>query len=171
MPLTSKTPRVPQKRKRQKPDNPPRTTLAKRLLYVFIISMVGSSNHDMCSAGKGALARYGKYWYPVRLIFKDGDGWEVKWWRGNDYNERIAPANKVSNEDLCDELWANSYARRQIQVLFPIVILPRMIDPTNSWGNGPMVAKQPQRRIVSLNSAVRPTQTRSKMLYGLTWGP
>ncbi|KAF8134056.1 hypothetical protein K438DRAFT_1997887 [Mycena galopus ATCC 62051] len=72
---------VPQKRKRQKPDNPTKTPLSKRLL-----------------AGKGALARYGKYWYPVRLIFKDGDSWEV------------------STEDLCDELWANSHARRQIQL-------------------------------------------------------
>ncbi|KAJ6461966.1 hypothetical protein DFH09DRAFT_1114122 [Mycena vulgaris] len=65
--------------------------------------------------GKDALARFGKFWYPVRLISKDGTNWEVKWWRGNKYEMACAPPNKVSIEDLRDELWADASGRRQIR--------------------------------------------------------
>ncbi|KAJ7608528.1 hypothetical protein DFH06DRAFT_1309175 [Mycena polygramma] len=72
---------APTKRKRKKPDAPSRTKLTNRLL-----------------AGKGALARYGTYWYPVRLIHKHAGVWEV------------------AEGDLVDELWANAGARRAIQL-------------------------------------------------------
>ncbi|KAJ7824375.1 hypothetical protein B0H14DRAFT_2183092, partial [Mycena olivaceomarginata] len=67
-------------------------------------------------SGKGALARYGTYWYPVRLIIKQSDGWLVEWWRGNQFEQQNPPPVKVTEEDLCDELWANATARRQIRL-------------------------------------------------------
>ncbi|KAJ7443390.1 hypothetical protein B0H11DRAFT_1931750 [Mycena galericulata] len=87
----------PQKRVKKQADKPPGISLAKRLL-----------------PGKGALARHGKYWYPVRLLFKEPGGWMVKWWRGNRFIEPQAPPSKVADSDLRDELWANPGARRQI---------------------------------------------------------
>ncbi|KAJ6514135.1 hypothetical protein DFH09DRAFT_1099690 [Mycena vulgaris] len=70
------------------------------------------------SPGKGALARRGAYWYPVRLIFKESDGWIVKWWRGNEYEQdQSPPPLKVAEPDLRDELWANASARRLIRTL------------------------------------------------------
>ncbi|KAJ7658638.1 hypothetical protein DFH06DRAFT_1407053, partial [Mycena polygramma] len=90
---------APTKRKRKKPDAPSRTKLTNRLL-----------------AGKGALARYGTYWYPVRLIHKHAGVWEVKWWRGNQYSQPDSPSNQVAEGDLVDELWANAGARRAIQL-------------------------------------------------------
>ncbi|KAJ7086352.1 hypothetical protein B0H15DRAFT_782057 [Mycena belliarum] len=89
----------PRKRKKKTADTAPRTSLSKRLL-----------------PGKGALARHGTYWYPVRLIFKETDGWVVKWWRGNKFNQEAVPPNKVSETDIRDELWANAFARRQIRL-------------------------------------------------------
>ncbi|KAJ7753231.1 hypothetical protein B0H16DRAFT_1835398 [Mycena metata] len=86
------------KRKKQ-PDNPSRTTLAKRLL-----------------PGKGALARHGTYWYPVRLISQEPDGWWVHWWRGNHFELQPPPSNKVPQIDLRDELWADASARRKIRL-------------------------------------------------------
>ncbi|KAJ7504614.1 hypothetical protein B0H11DRAFT_1709555 [Mycena galericulata] len=68
------------------------------------------------SPGKGALARHGKYWYPVRLLSKEPGGWMVNWWRGNRFIEPQAPPSKVSDSDLRDELWANPGARRQIRL-------------------------------------------------------
>ncbi|KAJ7441031.1 hypothetical protein B0H11DRAFT_2351326 [Mycena galericulata] len=94
----------PQKRVKKQADKPPRTSLAKRLL-----------------PGKGALARHGKYWYPVRLLFKKPGGWMVKWWRGNRFIDPQAPPSKVADSDLRDELWANPGARRQICVSFFIM--------------------------------------------------
>ncbi|KAJ6457808.1 hypothetical protein C8R47DRAFT_1203316 [Mycena vitilis] len=89
----------PKKRKKKQPDNPPRTSLSKRLI-----------------SGKGALARHGEYWYPVRLIVKRSDGWEVQWWRGNQYSEPMPPPSKISDDNLRDELWANADARRKIKL-------------------------------------------------------
>ncbi|KAJ7166933.1 hypothetical protein C8R46DRAFT_899417, partial [Mycena filopes] len=67
-------------------------------------------------AGKGALARHGIYWYPVRLISKASDGWVVSWWRGNQFYLQPPPANTVAETDLRDELWANAAARRQLRL-------------------------------------------------------
>ncbi|KAJ7474341.1 hypothetical protein FB451DRAFT_1467183 [Mycena latifolia] len=89
----------PKKRKKKGPDAPPRTSLSKRL-----------------APGKGALARYGIYWYPVRLILRGPDGWIVQWWRGNRFMSEDPPSNKVPGADLRDELWANPSARRQIRL-------------------------------------------------------
>jgi hypothetical protein len=42
----------------------------------------------------------------------------VEWWRGNQFEQQNPPPVKVTEEDLCDELWANATARRQIRVIF-----------------------------------------------------
>ncbi|PPQ76027.1 hypothetical protein CVT24_006700 [Panaeolus cyanescens] len=71
-------------------------------------------------AGRGALARVGSYFYPVRLIQKVQDGWYVRWWRGNEYPVGIRrPESDVSlvpNTDLLDSLWRDRYQRRQTQL-------------------------------------------------------
>ncbi|KAJ7436921.1 hypothetical protein FB451DRAFT_1061373, partial [Mycena latifolia] len=75
-----------------------------------------SSLHASADAGKGALARHGMYWYPVRLILKEPDGWTVKWWRHNHFHQQTPPPDKVPEPDLRDELWANAPARRRIRL-------------------------------------------------------
>ncbi|KAJ6601491.1 hypothetical protein B0H10DRAFT_1824052 [Mycena sp. CBHHK59/15] len=75
----------------------------------------------MCTRpGKGALARWGDYWYPVRLIQKkDQSSWVVKWWRLSHFpSSGPSPElwTTIEEKDLQDELWADVAARRQIKL-------------------------------------------------------
>ncbi|KAF9032059.1 hypothetical protein BJ165DRAFT_1358081 [Panaeolus papilionaceus] len=71
-------------------------------------------------SGRGALARVGIYFYPVRLIQMVGDGWNVRWWRGNEYSSSVpgppVETSFVSLTDLHDSLWRNRFERRQIRL-------------------------------------------------------
>ncbi|KDR67076.1 hypothetical protein GALMADRAFT_147307 [Galerina marginata CBS 339.88] len=70
-------------------------------------------------AGKGALCRHGKYWYPVRLLQKqEGNTWLVRWWRGCKFGHQGPPQldSSVPEESLVDELWQDQQARRAIQL-------------------------------------------------------
>ncbi|KAG1859034.1 hypothetical protein DFJ58DRAFT_913247 [Suillus subalutaceus] len=80
------------------------------------------------NAGKGALARLGKYWYPVRLIQSYGAAslpatacnrvrWQVVWWRGCKFPSSLgSPPKDVEQGDLVDELWQGQAKRREIRV-------------------------------------------------------
>ncbi|KAH7907135.1 hypothetical protein BJ138DRAFT_1215655, partial [Hygrophoropsis aurantiaca] len=77
-------------------------------------------------AGKGALARHGKYYYPVRLIQRqlltDASGrplpgtWKVAWWYGCKFGNSGKPGDIVDEKDLVDELWHDSKRRREIRL-------------------------------------------------------
>ncbi|KAJ7698840.1 hypothetical protein B0H16DRAFT_1349348, partial [Mycena metata] len=85
----------------------------KPLNYCFETNL---TSFFIFSPGKGALARHGTYWYPVRLISQEPDGWWVRWWRGNHFELQPPPSNKVPQIDLRDELWADASARRKIRL-------------------------------------------------------
>ena len=75
------------------------------------------NSHLVIRAGKGALARHGDYWYPVRLLQRmDGNHWQVARWRGNRYVDIQDAAALVKEEDLVDELQGDFEARRRIRV-------------------------------------------------------
>ncbi|KAG2133699.1 hypothetical protein DEU56DRAFT_888775 [Suillus clintonianus] len=79
-------------------------------------------------AGKGALARLGKYWYPVRLIqsyvaanlhgtARNRVHWRVVWWRGCKFPSSLgSPPGDVEQGDLVDELWQDHAKRREIRL-------------------------------------------------------
>ncbi|PPR02123.1 hypothetical protein CVT24_011345 [Panaeolus cyanescens] len=72
-------------------------------------------------AGRGALARVGVYYYPVRLIQQRDKGWVVRWWRGNSYStssQESVPleVSIVNIQDLSDAQWQNRAARRLIRL-------------------------------------------------------
>ena len=72
----------------------------------------------MISAGKGALAHHGDFWYPVRLLQPiTENSWQVSWWRGNEYGNTAPDFGALVNvANLVDELWADIQGRRQIRV-------------------------------------------------------
>ncbi|KAF9552882.1 hypothetical protein CPC08DRAFT_767975 [Agrocybe pediades] len=71
-------------------------------------------------AGRGALARIGDFWYPVRLIEKSDSCWRVQWWRGNMFEpgvlETPGAASEVNHANLVDSLWMDRSARRKIRL-------------------------------------------------------
>ncbi|KAH7919295.1 hypothetical protein BV22DRAFT_1051142 [Leucogyrophana mollusca] len=76
-------------------------------------------------AGKGALVRIGKYWYPVRLIQhqvnqhgRPQSAWHVKLWRACKFPPGT-PVNHdqvVNEQDIVDELWRDHTGRRAIRL-------------------------------------------------------
>ncbi|KAG0695552.1 hypothetical protein DFH29DRAFT_814065, partial [Suillus ampliporus] len=65
-------------------------------------------------AGKGALARLGKYWYPVQLIQSH---WQVIWWHSCKFPSSIgSPPSDVAQGDLMDELWQDRTKRHKIRL-------------------------------------------------------
>ncbi|KAH6889065.1 hypothetical protein BKA70DRAFT_1541345 [Coprinopsis sp. MPI-PUGE-AT-0042] len=71
--------------------------------------------------GKGALAKYGKYWYPVRLldIVRLGPEvfYQVRWWRYCHFVDNLPPdQDLISIDDLVDELWLDQAGRRSIRL-------------------------------------------------------
>ncbi|KAG1834974.1 hypothetical protein DFJ58DRAFT_750136 [Suillus subalutaceus] len=86
----------------------------------------GSASYasDVCLLTcKGALARLGKYWYPVRLIqsyetaslpatARNRVRWQVIWWRGCKFPSSLGPPpSDVEQGDLVDELWQDQSKR------------------------------------------------------------
>ncbi|KAF9548012.1 hypothetical protein CPC08DRAFT_591108, partial [Agrocybe pediades] len=74
---------------------------------------------DRLRRGRGALARSGSFWYPVRLIHCEGDSWRVRWWRGCESSgTHIVPdsVTSVQLEDIVDSLWTDYKARREIRL-------------------------------------------------------
>ncbi|KAG1793398.1 hypothetical protein EV424DRAFT_1605364 [Suillus variegatus] len=82
--------------------------------------------HTRLIAGKGALARLRKYWYPVRLIqsydtvslpasARNRVRWQVVWWRGCRFPLTLgSPPGDVEQGDLVDELWQDQAKRHEI---------------------------------------------------------
>ena len=71
------------------------------------------------SAGRGALARHGDFWYPVRLIQRVDEDWWVQWWRETYFTSTSVVAGGVSlveSTDIVDSLWLNCASRRTIRV-------------------------------------------------------
>ncbi|KAJ7705174.1 hypothetical protein B0H16DRAFT_1295048 [Mycena metata] len=71
--------------------------------------------------GMGALAKYGKYHYPVRLLLRlpRRQGWRVRFWRGCAYPPDVPPPDPekaVTEDDLVDSLYGNQAARRRIRL-------------------------------------------------------
>jgi hypothetical protein len=75
--------------------------------------------------GRGALARHGDFWYPVRVIhieinqFRKTTQWKVRWWRGNQFaSPGITPdtTTMVPEGDIVDSLWGDRTGRRSIRV-------------------------------------------------------
>ncbi|KAF8075742.1 hypothetical protein FPV67DRAFT_1648897 [Lyophyllum atratum] len=82
---------------------------------------MGRPLKERLRSGRGALARHGDYWYPVRLIQleKDSKSWRVRWWRENIFElEGIVPDSftVVRLEDLVDSLWLDHNERRKIRL-------------------------------------------------------
>ncbi|KAG2335356.1 hypothetical protein BDR05DRAFT_1036091, partial [Suillus weaverae] len=70
--------------------------------------------------GKGALARHGKYWYPVRIKSCRRSGgralFTVKWWRHCSFKPNAQPPGEVAKEDLVDALYGDHKHRRMIRL-------------------------------------------------------
>ncbi|KAF5323682.1 hypothetical protein D9619_012867 [Psilocybe cf. subviscida] len=78
---------------------------------------------DRLRAGKGALAKHGEFWYPVRLIqhLKEEKCWRVKWWRGCKFSTNGIQEGSMSDvpENLIvDSLWRNQDERRKRRLGF-----------------------------------------------------
>ncbi|KAF8956646.1 hypothetical protein BDZ97DRAFT_1925337 [Flammula alnicola] len=72
-------------------------------------------------SGRGALARVGEFWYPVRLIQKVNDGWRVQWWRENKFIMDDGPQTPgafsvVNSTEIVDSLWNDRPGRRAIRL-------------------------------------------------------
>ncbi|KAH9949621.1 hypothetical protein B0H21DRAFT_836748, partial [Amylocystis lapponica] len=105
-------PRLPLRRLSQKPAK----SISARLRCV-----------EIQYAGKGALARHGDFWYPVRLIKlfksvvlplrKEHREWRVVWWRGCSLSgSGPDPDARLQEADLVDELWHDESRRRDIRL-------------------------------------------------------
>ncbi|KAG1853086.1 hypothetical protein F4604DRAFT_1660333 [Suillus subluteus] len=74
----------------------------------------------MIRPGKGALARHGKYWYPVRIKSRQQVGgkalFTVKWWRHCSFKPDTQPPVEVGEEDLVDALYGDCKRRRMIRL-------------------------------------------------------
>lgn len=81
-------------------------------------------------AGKGALAQFGDFWYPVRLIQKQRSSWRVKWWRGCQFNYPDEPSEWIPESQIVDELWGDKRMRRTIRV--SLFVIYNFIDCTYS---------------------------------------
>ncbi|KAH6912506.1 hypothetical protein BKA70DRAFT_1183636 [Coprinopsis sp. MPI-PUGE-AT-0042] len=73
------------------------------------------------TVGKGALAKHGKYWYPVRVldIVQLGPGifYQVRWWRYCHFVDNLPPQQDlISIDELVDELWLDKAGRRLIRL-------------------------------------------------------
>ncbi|KAJ7178694.1 hypothetical protein C8R43DRAFT_842165, partial [Mycena crocata] len=71
------------------------------------------------AVGRGALAKWGKYHYPVRLLQKEKETWRVTFWRGCEFPIGITPPENVQrivNTDLVDSLFGNTERRRLIRL-------------------------------------------------------
>jgi hypothetical protein len=70
--------------------------------------------------GRGALARHGDFWYPIRVVHLEGDGqWRVRWWRECAFSIPglvVDTMSTVPEENIIDCLWNNRLGRRQIRV-------------------------------------------------------
>ncbi|KAF5379467.1 hypothetical protein D9615_006598 [Tricholomella constricta] len=76
---------------------------------------------DRLREGCGALARQGEFWYPVRLIQpqEGGSRWQVRWWRGCNFemNQNVADSfSVVDQRDIVDSLWMDRTERRKIRL-------------------------------------------------------
>ena len=65
--------------------------------------------------GRGALARIGNFWYPIRLIqYKEKEKvWLVRWWRGCSFEAPeslalVGSITAVSESDIVDSLMGRS---------------------------------------------------------------
>ncbi|KAG1896719.1 uncharacterized protein F5891DRAFT_900896, partial [Suillus fuscotomentosus] len=69
-------------------------------------------------AGKGALARHDKFWYPVRLIQFHGetDAWKVWWWHECRFpaDRPLDPQVVVQTRNMVNELWQDRARRHAI---------------------------------------------------------
>lgn len=84
------------------------------------------------SVGKGALARVGEFYYPVRLLLrfpppdKKGEAhWQVRWWRHCIFPSSTATPIAdalVPESSIVDELWNNRQERRRIRVCSPLSV-------------------------------------------------
>ena len=73
------------------------------------------------SPGRGALARYGDFWYPVRLIqyLKPSKKWRIRWWRECCFDKEEIESGSmmlIDERDVVDSLWGIAKARRQVRV-------------------------------------------------------
>lgn len=92
----------------------------------FVVSFPGcasgsTNSFTMYRPGKGALARHGKYWYPVRIKSCRQLGgkitlYTVKWWRHCSFKLDTQPPLEVGEGDLVDALYGDHKRRRMIRV-------------------------------------------------------
>ena len=79
--------------------------------------------------GRGALARHGIFWYPVRFLLREQDGrYRVRWWRGCEFaSPGIVPdtITTVNQGDIVDSLWNDRTERRKIRVCPSLVSLDK----------------------------------------------
>ncbi|KDR66699.1 hypothetical protein GALMADRAFT_80570 [Galerina marginata CBS 339.88] len=70
--------------------------------------------------GRGALARHGEFWYPVRVIHRESNQeWRVRWWRACEFTAAgVIPdtITTVAEDDIVDSLWNDSMGRRKIRL-------------------------------------------------------
>jgi hypothetical protein len=105
--------------------------LALRLRQVHIFSLCGILNYLLFRVGRGALARVGEFWYPVRLIQWVKTGWRVQWWRENKFMSNEGPEKPglfsvVDSANIVDSLWNDRSNRRTIRVSESFISLLRI---------------------------------------------
>jgi len=81
-------------------------------------------------AGRGALARNGEFWYPVRVIqYQTAEkSWLVRWWRGCSFEPKMTDIHPgsisaVPEPDIVDSLWGDRVGRRNIRVRIECIFI------------------------------------------------
>ncbi|KAG1811699.1 hypothetical protein EV424DRAFT_1515456 [Suillus variegatus] len=102
-------------------DTPDCAPYSDRVFLAQIRRPEHTNSFTMYRPGKGALARHGKYWYPVRIKSCRQLGgkitlYTVKWWRHCSFKLDTQPPLEVGEGDLVDALYGDHKRRRMIRL-------------------------------------------------------
>ena len=123
--------------KAQNPTEKPPPVCSNYIYYATSISCKLLTYY--CRARRGALVRYGDFWYPAHLIqyLKPSKKWQIRWWRECSFNMvgielESGPLMLVDESDVVDSLWGDEKAQRQVRVRYLVILNFWMI--TNGLG-------------------------------------
>ena len=129
-------------------------------------SVVACNINHLNRPGRGALVRHGEFWYPARVVQREGlKYWRVRWWRECQFAEGgIKPGSlaSISIDDIVDSLWLKRAERRKIRVSNTYVSLDSRDSPRRpSLENGHIHIIFQHRKTSSPTLRLSPTQMKS----------
>ncbi|KIM36004.1 hypothetical protein M413DRAFT_14221 [Hebeloma cylindrosporum] len=97
---------------------PTKRTSTRRLMKAC--TLMNKRLEDRLRPGRAGLVRCSSFWYPVRVIQREGPKtWRVRWWRGCQFVDGgIEPGSlaSISMDDIVDSLWLKRAERRKIRL-------------------------------------------------------